>query len=69
MLDLLGYQHEPRPCRAGPSTELRERTEWLLREWNSHEQGDRHPNPRFAHVTPNSVEWRLPIMRSYLAAA
>lgn len=66
MLDELGYQHDPRPCRLVQPTQLYERTAWLGLEWNSHEQNDRHPSPRFAHVTPNSVDWRLPIMRDYL---
>lgn len=67
MLDLLGYQHDPRPCRHTRPTQLHERTAFLPLEWNSHEQNDRHDDPRFAHVTPNSVQWRLPIMRNYLA--
>lgn len=69
MLDLLGYQHETRPCCLVVPTELYERTHWLGLEWNSHEQNDRHDSPRFAHVTPNDVEWRLPRMRAYASAA
>lgn len=67
MLDELGYQHHDRPCRLVETTGLYDRTTWLDLSWNSHEQNDRHPNPRFAHITPNSVDWRLPIMERYLS--
>jgi len=67
MLDLLGYLHDPRPSVHVRDTELFGDTCFLPLEWNSHEQNDRHPHPRFAHVTPNSVDWRIPILERYLA--
>lgn len=69
LLDLLGYRHTTRPVElAGPS-ELYRRTHWLGLEWNSHEQNDRHPQPRFAHATCGSVDWREQVMRDHLARA
>jgi hypothetical protein len=65
MLDLLGYRDQPRPVVHLDSTPLYEATHWLPLEWNSHESMDRHPNPRFAHVTAGPVGWRAPIMRRY----
>ena len=67
LLDLLGYRHEPRPVTLDRPNELYARTHWLGLEWNSHEQSDRHPAPRFAHATPGPVEWRTSVMRDYLA--
>ncbi len=69
MLDFLGYEHEPRPVRLHAPTPLYDRTHFLPLEWNSHEQNDRHPSPRFAHVTPNGVDWRLPRMKAYAERA
>lgn len=69
MLDALGYRHEPRPCRLEHPTDLYLRTHWLPLEWNSHEQDDRAALPFFAHVSPNTVDWRLPIMRAYAEGA
>lgn len=69
MLDLLGYRHLQRPCMLEAPTNLYRDTEWLPLAWNSHEQNDRHPTPIFAHVTPNTVDWRLPIMRRYAEMA
>lgn len=64
MLDLLGYSDSP--CRLVDPTPLYEKTTWLPLEWNSHEQNDRHPNARFAHITPNSVQWRIERIKAYL---
>jgi hypothetical protein len=69
MLDLLGYRHRRRPVELGEPTDLYWRTRWLGLEWNSHEQSDRHPTPRFAHATCGSVDWREQVMRDYLARA
>lgn len=69
MLDLLGYRHRQRPVELVAPTELYERTHWLDLSWNSHEQSDRHPRPRFAHATCGSVEWREGVMREHLARA
>ncbi len=67
MLDLLGYRHEPRPVVLDTPTDLYGRTHWLGLEWNSHEENDRHPEPRFAHATAGPVDWRADVMRGYLA--
>lgn len=69
MLELLGYNPTERPVRRHFPSELYDRTHWLPLEWNSHEQNDRHPSPRFAHCTPNGVDWRKNIMRGYLTQA
>ena len=69
VLDLLGYRHQQRPVELVAPTELYRRTHWLGLEWNSHEQNDRHPSPRFAHATCGSVDWREQVMRDYLARA
>jgi hypothetical protein len=69
MLDLLGYRHRSRPVTLEEPTDLYWRTHWLGLEWNSHEQNDRHPSPRFAHATCGSVDWREQVMRDYLARA
>jgi hypothetical protein len=69
LLDLLGYQHRVRPARLADPTGLYRRTHWLGLEWNSHEQSDRHPTPRFAHATCGSVDWREEVMRDHLARA
>jgi len=69
MLDLLGYRHTVRPVELAAPTELYRRTHWLGLEWNSHEQNDRHPQPRFAHATCGSVDWREAVMREHLARA
>jgi galactosyl transferase GMA12/MNN10 family len=69
LLDLLGYRHRRRPVELAEPTELYRRTHWLGLEWNSHEQNDRHPSPRFAHATCGSVDWREQVMRDYLARA
>jgi hypothetical protein len=69
MLDLLGYRHRSRPVRLAEPTDLYRRTHWLGLEWNSHEQADRHPRPRFAHATCGSVDWREQVMRDHLARA
>jgi hypothetical protein len=66
MLDLLGYRHQPRPVQLERPTELYERTCFLGLEWNSHEERDRHPAPRFAHATAGPLEWRANVMRDYL---
>lgn len=68
LLDLLGYRHGSRPVELGEPTDLYRRTHWLGLEWNSHEQNDRHPSPRFAHATCGSVEWRESVMRQHLAS-
>lgn len=67
LMDLLGYRHAP--AELVEPTELYRRTHWLGLEWNSHEQNDRHPSPRFAHATHGPVEWRASVMRAYLARA
>jgi len=69
LLDLLGYRHDRRPVALGEPTGLYDRTHWLGLEWNSHEQSDRHPQPRFAHATCGPVEWREAVMRDYLTRA
>lgn len=66
LLDLLGYSDD-RPVVLERPTELYDRTFWLGREWNSHEERDRHPAPRFAHATAGSVDWRADVMGAYLA--
>jgi hypothetical protein len=67
LLDLLGYEHRTRPCRHVRETSLYRHTHWLELEWNSHEQSDRHPDPRFAHATAGGLAWRLEVMRRYAA--
>lgn len=69
LIDLLGYRHTTRPVEFVAPTELYERTYWLGLEWNSHEQNDRHPQPRFAHATCGPVEWRERVMREHLVRA
>lgn len=69
MLELLGYTPHQRPVRRETETSLFAHTAMLPLEWNSHEQNDRSDQPRFAHVTPNSVDWRLPIMQRYAQEA
>jgi hypothetical protein len=69
MLDLLGYRHRRRPVELAEPTDLYRRTHWLGLEWNSHEQNDRHPSPRFAHATCGSVDWREAVMRDHLTRA
>jgi hypothetical protein len=63
LLELLGYRG--RPSRLDRPTGLFERTHWLGLEWNSHEQNDRHPDPRFAHATCGPLGWRLQVMRRH----
>jgi hypothetical protein len=63
LLDLLGYHGYP--ARLTDPTELYARTCWLDLEWNSHEERDRHPRPRFAHATCGPVQWRHDVMRQY----
>jgi hypothetical protein len=65
MLPLLGYRG--RPCRLEMPTALYRMTCWLGLEWNSHEQCDPHPAPRFAHATCGPLEWRLNVIRDHLA--
>lgn len=67
MLGLLGYRLE-KPVQLVEPTPLYDRTDWLGLEWNSHEQNDRHPSPRFAHATAGSLEWRVQVMQERLAA-
>jgi len=67
MIHLLGYAGQPLELRE--PTELYERTHWLGLEWNSHEQHDQHPAPRFAHATHGSLAWREDVMRAHLARA
>lgn len=67
LLQLLGYREQPRPVCHVRDTALFEATAWLGREWNSHEQSDRHPDPRFAHATAGNLPWRLAVMRRYAA--
>jgi hypothetical protein len=69
MLDLLGYRHRSRPVELEAPTDLYDRTCWLGLEWNSHEQSDRHPQPRFAHATCGPVDWRETVMREHIARA
>jgi hypothetical protein len=69
MLDALGYVHEPRPSCLVKATDLYHWTAFLPLAWNSHEQNDRAEEPRFAHVSPNDVDWRLPIMKRYAEGA
>lgn len=64
LLGLLGYQLAP--ARLLEPTVLYDRTHWLGLEWNSHEQNDRHPEPRFAHATCGTVEWRAAVMRGHV---
>jgi hypothetical protein len=63
LLELLGYQG--RPVELVAPTELCWHTHWLPLEWNSHEERDRHPSPRFAHATCGPLGWRLAIMARY----
>jgi hypothetical protein len=63
LLELLGYHGHP--VRLEHPTELYARTCWLDLEWNSHEERDRQPQPRFAHATCGPVQWRLGVMRQY----
>jgi hypothetical protein len=63
MLDLLGYAG--RPLQLDSPSELYARTCWLGLEWNSHEERDRHPSPRFAHATSGPIDWRLDVMTRY----
>lgn len=52
MLDLLGYQHEPRPARLNSPTKLYERTFWLDNGWNQHPHDEPQPErARFRHAT------------------
>jgi hypothetical protein len=69
LLDLLGYRHDPRPVELAAPTDLYTRTHWLGLEWNSHEQNDRHPAPRFAHATAGDLDWRASVMRRHIARA
>lgn len=66
VLDLLGYTPNRRPVELVEPSELYWRTHWLGLEWNSHEQADPHPAPRFAHATCGPIEWRLQTMRRHL---
>jgi hypothetical protein len=61
LCQLLGYTG--RPLRLAAPTELYWRTHWLGLEWNSHEERDRHPTPRFAHATYGPLGWRLTVMQ------
>ena len=63
LLELLGYQG--RPARLADPTGLYDHTYWLDLEWNSHEERDRHPQPRFAHATCGPLGWRLAVMHRY----
>jgi hypothetical protein len=63
LLQLLGYRG--RPVSLDRPTGLYERTHWLGLEWNSHEQNDRYPDPRFAHATCGPLGWRLQVMRRH----
>jgi len=67
LLQLLGYREQPRPVRHEQTTTLYRNTAWLGREWNSHEESDRHPDPHFAHATAGNLPWRLDVMRRYAA--
>lgn len=69
LLHLMGIDPNSRPVIWGRATELRDNISWLPIEWNSHESSQRHPSPRFAHVTYGSIDWRLPIMRAYAEKA
>jgi hypothetical protein len=60
LLELLGYRGRPVSLEA--PTELCRRTHWLGLEWNSHEERDRHPRPRFVHATCGPLGWRLAVM-------
>lgn len=64
LLELLGYRG--RPVELVEPTELTWRTHWLELEWNSHEERDRHPSPRFAHATCGPLGWRLAVMNRYV---
>jgi hypothetical protein len=74
MLQLLGYQADPPPCRLVYATELYANTYWLGEEWNAlHLQypagtdepaGETAASHRFVHVGPGSpIDWRVEEMR------
>lgn len=63
LLELLGYRG--RPAVLEQPSELCWRTHWLGLEWNSHEESDRHPQPRFVHATCGPLGWRLAVMYRY----
>jgi hypothetical protein len=69
LLDLLGYAHHNRPVRLVTPSELYEHTHWLDLTWNSHEQHDPHPRPRFAHATHGTLDWRAQVMRDHQKGA
>jgi hypothetical protein len=64
LVELLGYRG--RPVQLQAPSELCRRTHWLGLEWNSHEERDRHPRPRFAHATYGPLEWRLAVMYKHV---
>jgi hypothetical protein len=64
LVELLGYERAP--CRLLEPTELYENTRWLPLEWNSHEQNDPHPQPRFAHATCGDLTWRQNVIERHL---
>lgn len=67
MLDLLGYQHEPRPCRQTTTSVLCRRTAFLGLEWNVHRNDHRRSAGRFLHATM----WpdRAAVMRAWMQEA
>jgi hypothetical protein len=64
IVQLLGYERAP--CRLRQPTALYLHTCWLGLEWNSHEQADPHPAPRFAHATCGDLAWREDTIRRNL---
>lgn len=63
LCELLGYGG--RPLSLLYPSELYARTCWLELEWNSHEEQDPHPSPRFAHATAGPLGWRLQTLHRY----
>jgi len=64
VVELLGYERAP--ARLLEPTDLYRHTHWLPLEWNSHEQNDPHPSPRFAHATCGDLAWREQVIRHHL---
>ena len=67
LMDRLGYHHHP--AHLSNPTRLYRHTHWLDLCWNSHEQNDPDPNPRFAHATCGGVGWRAAVMREHIMRA
>ncbi len=66
VMRLLGYT-DTIPAKIRQASDYHVETQWLGLEWNSHPDCA-HPEPRFKHITYNTVAQRLPIMQQLAGA-